>query len=95
MHDVAPVDDWYSPALHKVQLALSLVLATLPDAHVLGAVAPLAQAEPAGHTVQSACDMPPVAARYEPSLHGATELAPTPHQPPASHTSHDVLPDDD
>ncbi len=30
-----------------------------------------------------------------PASHGVTELAPAPHQPPASHASHAVAPDDD
>jgi hypothetical protein len=30
-----------------------------------------------------------------PASHNVTELAPAPHQPPASHASHAVAPDDD
>jgi len=30
-----------------------------------------------------------------PESHSVTELAPAPHQPPASHASHAVAPDDD
>jgi hypothetical protein len=45
--------------------------------------------------VQSAADAPPVASRNEPASHSVTELAPAPHQPPASHASHAVAPGDD
>ena len=76
-------------------MALPLAAATLPAAHALGAVAPLAHDEPAGHAAQSTCDAPPVAPRNEPASHSVTELAPAPHQPPASHASHAVALDDD
>jgi hypothetical protein len=78
-----------------VHVALPFALVTLPAAHVLGAVAPLAHDEPAGHAAQSPCDAPPVAPRKEPASHSITVLAPAPHQPPASHTSHAVALDDD
>ena len=80
------------PASQAEQVALLLAAATLPAAHALGAVAPLAHDEPAGHAAQSACDAPPGESRHEPALHGVTELAPASHQPPASHASHAVAP---
>ena len=73
-------------------MALPLGAATLPAAHALDAVAPLAHDEPAGHATQSASDAPPVTLRYEPASHSATELAPAPHQPPMSHASQPVRP---
>ena len=94
-HAVALDDDWYSPVSHAVHVALPLMVVTLPAAHALGAVAPLAHNEPAGHAAQSACDAPPVAPRNEPDSHSVTALAPAPHQPPASHASHAVALDDD
>ena len=81
--------------MHGAHVSLPLAAATLPAAHALGAVAPLAHDEPAGHAAQSLCDAPPVAPRNEPALHSVTELAPAPHQPPASHASHVVALDDD
>ena len=86
---------WNVPASQWVHAELPRSLAKLPAAHSLGAVAPLAHDEPAGHAAQSACDAPPGESRHEPALHSVTELAPAPHQPPASHASHAVAPDDD
>ena len=83
------------PAPQAEQVALLLAAATLPAAHALGATAPLAHDEPAGHAAQSACDAPPGESRHEPALHSVTELAPTPHQPPGSQASHAVAFDDD
>ena len=83
------------PASQAVHVALPSVAATLPAAHALGAVAPLAHDEPAGHGAHSVCEAPPVAPRHEPASHSVTELAPAPHQPPASHASHAVAFGDD
>jgi hypothetical protein len=45
--------------------------------------------------MQSAAVAPPVELRCVPSPHSVTTLAPARHQPPASHASHAVAPDDD
>ena len=86
-----PLSRWKVPAAQPPHLSLP-ASAALPASHALGTVVPVAQNEPAGHTAQSTCDAPPVAPRHDPALHGVTDLAPTPHQPPASHVLHAVAP---
>ena len=63
-----------------------------PGAHVVGAVEPVAHAEPAGHTVQlSACERPGVSEKV-PSRHGSSAAAPGGQYEPASHALHAVAP---
>jgi hypothetical protein len=94
LHDAWLSSSWYIPSTQLAHSAL-LVLADVPVLQLRGALEPTTQKPPAGQGTQSAGDAPPGAARYEPSAHSVTALAPAPHQPPASHGSHAVALDDD
>ena len=94
LHDGWLASSWYSPTTQLSHSALPLA-ADVPVLQLRGASEPTTQKPPAGQTTQSDSAAPRGAARYEPSAHSVTALAPAPHQPPASHASHAVAFDDD
>ena len=55
----------------------------------------MAHAEPGGQSAHSPAERALVVPLNVPASHSVTELAPGPHQPPASHASHAVAFDDD
>ena len=61
---------WYSPAGHAAHSDWLLLVVMVPGAHGVGAVEPVAHAEPAGHGLHSLSDCRLVLLEYEPALHG-------------------------
>ena len=76
-HAVAPLAPWNEPAAHAAHTLCPPLAAIVPGSHGVWLVAPVAHAEPAGHAVQSACDVAPTASRYEPAAHKSATLAPS------------------
>ena len=93
MHDDAPPAPWKVPAEQPSHLSLRAA-AALPASHATGTPVPVAHAEPAGQSAQSACERAPVVPLNVPASHGVATLAPSPHQLPTSHTSQAVAPAD-
>ena len=94
LHDAWLSSSWYEPSSQLLQSALPLA-AAVPVLQLTGDSEPTTQKPPAGQVRQAAADAPPAVPRNEPASHSVTELAPAPHQPPASHASHAVALDDD
>ena len=94
LHDGWLSSSWYSPSAQLPHSALPLA-ADVPVLQLRGASEPTTQKPPAGQRTQSDSAVPRGVARYDPSAHSVTELAPAPHQPPASHASHAVAFGDD
>jgi len=94
LHDAWLSSSWYEPSSQLLQSALPFA-AAVPVLQLTGDSEPTTQKLPAGQVMQAAADAPPAVPRNEPASHSVTELAPAPHQPPASHTSHAVAFDDD
>ena len=64
----------------------------VPGAQIVGLIAPVGQAEPAGHDVQSDCSAPPVELRWLPAAHAVGALAPAAQNEPATQSTHAVVP---
>ena len=69
-----------------------MVAVIVPAAHAVADVLPVAHAEPAGHVVQSLCDVAPGVARKLPASHSNAALAPSAQCEPAGHCTHAVAP---
>ena len=52
-HAVAPLADWYVPASHAAHTLSPARAAIVPASHAVASVLPVAQAEPAGHSLHS------------------------------------------
>ena len=94
LHDGCCSWSWYSPSSQLAHSTLPTP-ACVPVLHAVIPVEPITQKWPGSHARHWLTSEAPVPARYEPAPHSATELAPAPHQPPASHGSHAVALDDD
>ena len=81
--------------MHLVQVASPVVAAMVPGAHAVALVAPVGQAEPAGHVVQSLCAWPFVALRNEPAAHAVGAEAPARQNEPAGQAVQDEPPLED
>ena len=82
----------YSPAPHAVQLPAP-ACETLPGSQAVGAVAPTAHAEPAGHVPQSSIEVAFAVPFHEPVGHGCAAAAPTgPQYEPAGQPRQVVAP---
>ena len=95
MHAVAPPEDWYLPAVHASHRSSPVVAVIVPGSQGEAAVAPAAQAEPAGHVVQSLGPVAPMVSLYEPAAHSNAALAPSSQYEPAGQSMHAVLPSAD
>ena len=74
---------------------MPLVGANEPGAHQAGSAAPVAQAAPAGHSMQSSLEVierASVVFWWRPDGHGRGADAPSAQYEPASHSKHAVLP---
>ena len=92
MHAVWPLWSWYSPGTQLTHSDWPDWSVMLPGTHFVGAVEPVAQADPAGHTVQSLASLSLGRFEKRPAGHGNSADAPDGQNFPALQLRHDVAP---
>ena len=91
-HAVAPLLFWNRPGLQGAQLSDRLAGAAEPGLHGFGAVAPVEQAAPAGHSWHSPLLVRLRALLHRPAGHGSAADAPVPQKEPATHSTQAMRP---
>ena len=94
LHAAWFTSSWYVPSSHAAHSSCPAP-ADVPALQFFICAEPIVQKWPSSHAAHASADAAPGSARHEPAAHSVTELAPAPHQPPASHASHAVAFGDD
>lgn len=89
MHAACPAADWYVPPAQREHTDAPAA-ARSPALHATGTSAPVAQAWPSGHSVQSPAAVRLVPLPYVPAPHSSAALAPAAQCAPRLHASHAV-----